>query len=100
MKLTSSRKQYDESFKREAVRLVVEEGLSAYSVERDLGISNGSISHWKKALAADPKHAFPGKGRLKPPAEEVRQLQRENDILRQEREILKKALAIFSKEPK
>ena len=99
MQSTSSRKQYDQSFKREAVRLVVEEGLSAYSVERDLGISNGSIFHWKKALAEDPKHAFPGKGRLKPPSEEVRQLQRENDILRQEREILKKALAIFSKEP-
>lgn len=100
MKSTSSRKQYDESFKREAVRLVVDEGLSAYSVERDLGISNGSISHWRKALAEDPQYAFPGKGRLKPPAEEVRQLQRDNDILRQERDILKKALAIFSKEPK
>jgi transposase len=37
---------------------------------------------------------------LKAPAEEIRQLQRENDILRQERDILKKALAIFSKEPK
>ena len=95
-----SRKQYDESFKREAVRLVVEEGRSAYSVEQDLGISNGSISHWKKALAEDSKHAFPGKGRLKPAEEEIRQLQRENDILRQERAILKKALAIFSKEPK
>jgi len=93
-------KKYDESFKREAVRLVVEEGLSACSVERDLGISNGSISHWKKALAEDPKHAFPGKGRLKPAEEEIRQLQRENTILRQERDILKKALAIFSKEPK
>jgi transposase len=43
------------------------------------------------------RHAFPGSGHLTPPEEEMRRLQRENEILRQERDILKKALAIFSK---
>jgi len=42
---------------------------------------------------------FPGKGRLSPEDEELRQLRRENNRLRMERDILKKAVAIFSKEP-
>ena len=42
---------------------------------------------------------FPGKGRLSPEDEELRQLRRENKRLRMERDILKKAVAIFSKEP-
>ena len=91
---------YDEGFKREAVRLVEEEGRSAFSVERDLGISNGLIARWRKALSKDAEHPFPGKGRQKSDEEELRRLKRENEILRQERDILKKALAIFSKTPK
>jgi len=97
MKSKHSPNKYDEAFKREAVRLVTEDGRSASSVERDLGISNGCISRWKKALSEDSEHPFPGKGRLRPADEELRRLQRDNDILRQERDILKKALAIFSK---
>ena len=42
------------------------------------------------------EHAFPGHGRLTPEQERIRQLERENEILRQERDILKKAVAIFS----
>ena len=99
MKSKYSPNKYDESFKREAVRLVREEGRSAASVERDLGIGNGAISRWRKALSDDSEHPFPGKGRLRPADEELRSLQRENNILRQERDILKKALAIFSKGP-
>ena len=99
MKSKYSLNKYDESFKREAVRLVTEEGRSAASVERDLGIGNGAISRWRKALSEDSEHPFPGKGRLRPADEELRSLQRENNILRQERDILKKALAIFSKGP-
>ena len=93
-------KSYDEAFKREAVRLVEEEGRSACSVERDLGISNGVIARWRKALSGDSEHPFPGKGRQKPEGSELRRMKRENEILRQERDILKKALAIFSKTPK
>jgi len=99
MKSKYSPNRYDEAFKREAVRLV-EEGRSAFSVERDLGIGNGVISRWRKALSKSSEHPFPGKGRQKPDEEELWRLKRENDILRQERDILKKALAIFSKTPK
>lgn len=100
MKSKYSPKKYDDAFKREAIRLVEEEGRSAFSVERDLGIGNGAISRWRKALSEDSEHPFPGKGKQRLSEEELRRLQRENDILRQERDILKKALAIFSKAPK
>jgi transposase len=46
------------------------------------------------------EHAFPGKGHMKTPEEEIRQLQRENEDLKEEKDILKKALAIFSKHPR
>jgi transposase len=56
------------------------------------------IRRWREALEQEPKgsEAFPGKGHLPPEPEELRRLRRENDRLREEREILKKALAIFS----
>jgi transposase len=95
-----SPKKYDDDFKREAVRLVTEEGRSAASVERDLGIGNGAISRWRKSLSEDSKTPFPGKGKQRPEEAELRRLKRENEILQQERDILKKALAIFSKAPK
>ena len=63
----------------------------------DLGIHENTIYKWMRQYKADPGGAFPGKGRLKPQDEEFRRLQRENEVLREEREILKKALAIFSK---
>ena len=99
MKSKYSPNKYDDAFKREAVHLVTAAGRSASSVERDLGIGNGAISRWRKALSEDSEHPFPGKGRLKPADEELRRVQRENDLLRQERDILKKALVIFSKGP-
>ena len=100
MKSKYSPNKYDEAFKREAVRLVEEEGRSAHSVERELGVGNGAISRWQKALSEDSEHPFPVKGRQRPMEEEFRRLQRENEILRQERDILKKAVAIFSKAAK
>ena len=47
----------------------------------------------------DGEHAFPGKGRLKPDDEELRRLKLENERLRREHDILKKAVAIFSEDP-
>jgi transposase len=51
-----------------------------------------------KTSWADNSQAFPGKGHLKPDEEELRRLRRENELLRQERDILKKATAFFAKE--
>ena len=92
-------KRYDKEFKIEAVRLALEPGNTQAGIERDLGISQGIISRWKRQLAKDGKHAFPGKGHLKPEDEKFLRLMRENERLRRERDILKKAVAIFSEDP-
>jgi transposase len=54
------------------------------------------LYRWKRGLAEEGENAFPGHGRLVPEQERVRQLEREVEILRQERDVLKKAVAIFS----
>ncbi len=84
-----TRKEYDAAFKREAVRLASEPGVKDRAVEKDLGLYQGAIRHWRSELEADSKTAFPGVGHLKPQDEELRQLRRERDIL-------KKAAAYFS----
>ena len=92
-------KRYDKEFKIEAVRLASEPGNTQSGIERDLGISQGIISRWKHELLKDGDLAFPGKGRQKPVDDEMRRLKRENEKLRRERDILKKAVAIFSEDP-
>ena len=91
------RRKYDRQFKLEAVRLVTEDGRKATEVARNLGIHVNLIYLWKKRLAEDPMEAFPGLGNLKSSDAELRQLQRELADVKEERDILKKALAIFSK---
>ena len=87
---------YDKIFKQEAVNLVHTSGKSQRQVAEDLGIAMSTLSRWCSELAANGERAFVGSGNLQPEAEEVRRLRRENEVLRQERDILKKALTIFS----
>lgn len=94
------RNQYDKAFKLEAVRLIVEGGRSVASVARDLGVNANSLHHWRKQFGKDGMEAFPGHGRLKPADEELRRLKRELQIVTQERDILKKAIAFFAKHGK
>ncbi len=91
-------KKYDESFRREAVRLVEEERMSCAQVERDLGITTSLVSRWRKALKEDKQVPFPGRGYQRPEQAELTQLKRENARLKRERDILKKAMAIFSED--
>ena len=93
------KRHIDKEFKIEAVRLASEPGNTQTGIERDLGISHGIISRWKRELRKDGDQAFPGKGRLKLDDDEMRRLKRENERLRRERDILKKAVAIFSEDP-
>ena len=92
-------KRYDKEFKIEAVQLASEPGNTQAQIERNLGIGQGIISRWKRQLKSDGEYAFPGKGNLKPQDEEMRNLKREVEKLRRERDILKKAVAIFSEDP-
>ena len=96
---TGKKRKYDPEFKREAVRLSLEKGKTARSVERDLGLWQGAVAYWRRELAKDPEQAFPGKGNLKARDAEVSDLQKELERVTRERDILKKAVAIFSKEP-
>ncbi len=92
------RKQYSAEFKREAVRLVTDKGLSLAQAARDLGINDNLLGRWKKQMESDAERAFPGHGQ--PQDEEVARLRREVEVLRQERDILKKAVGIFSQAPR
>ncbi len=94
------RKTYTREFKMEAVRLITEKGYSIAEASRNLGIDYSVLRRWKKQLADDPQNAFPGKGRLKAPDEQLRRLQHELDRVTEERDILKKALAYFAEDQK
>ena len=95
--MTKARRQYSREFKQEAVQLLATSGKSASQLERELGLGQGNLWRWKREFAADGKNAFPGQGRLTPEQERLRRLERELEIVRQERDILKKAVAIFSR---
>ena len=91
------RRKYDKEFKVEAVKLLLESGKPADEVAENLGINSGNLTRWKREYREDAENAFRGKGRLKEDDEKLRRLMKENADLKQEREILKKALAIFSR---
>ena len=87
---------YTREFKQQAVHLFENSRKSKTEIARDLGISDSALSKWCKDFGNLGEEAFPGKGHQIPIEEENRKLRRENDISRQEREILKKALGIFT----
>ena len=96
--MEEKRSKYTREFKLEALRLLSTSGKSGREIEADLGIGSGSIYRWRKQLEAEGSEgirAFPGNGR--PRDEELAQLRKENAILREERDILRKAVAIFSR---
>ena len=96
--MSISKKRYDAGFKREAVRLADNSEKGDSAIERELMLYQGAIRTWRKALRSDPVDAFPGTGHMKPAEEEIRHLRRELEEVRQERDILKKAMAIFTKD--
>src|SRR5579859_3631358 len=95
--MSKVQKTYTQEFKREAVRLVQTSGKSIAQVARELGISDSSIHQWRKELAEHGAEAFPGSGHQTAQEEEVRRLKRELEVVKQERDILKKAIGIFSR---
>jgi transposase len=94
--MAQKRRKYTGEFKLEAVRLWQTTEKSAREVEDDLGIARGLLYRWKSQLTAKGEDAFNGQGRMSAPEEEIRRLKRELEIVKQERDILKKAVAIFS----
>ena len=89
-----ARKQYSCEFKQEAVRLVTEERMSVAQVSRDLGITEKVLHRWKKEQIQHGAKAFPGHGQ--PIEAELARLRREVEVLKRERDILKKATIFFA----
>ena len=91
----ATRKTYTLGFKLDAVKLVTERGLSRARVARDLGIGTQTLRNWLRTFTdtdAAPTGATD--------AQQLAALRRENELLREERDILKKALGIFSRVPR
>ena len=94
------RRVFSAEFKREAVSLVRDRGVAIRQAALDLGIHEGVLGRWVREIKGDAKQAFPGRGKLKPDDAEVARLKRELSKTRMERDILKKAIAYFAKEPR
>ena len=83
-------------FRAEAVRLVVEEGKTASQVARDLDLTHSSLCGWIRQAKVDAGKGPPG-ALTSAERERLRQLEKENRVLRMERDILSKATAFFAK---
>ena len=90
------RRRFDDDFKAQAVRLVLDEGKSVGSVARDLDLTETALREWVKRAQADRTNGRTGLTTAE--REELARLRKENRILREEREILKKAAAFFANE--
>lgn len=84
-----ARKHYSQQFKRDAIRLVTDEGYSLAKAAAAIGVSQTTLVNWKKTLEPAEQANM---------AEELRKLRAENRQLRMERDILKKAATFFAKE--
>lgn len=96
--MARKRPSYSLEFKQEAVRLVNEEDMTYTQVAKDLGICKSTIRAWCKKTEAGELSGNGPSREGETAEEELARLRRENRILREEREILKKAAAFFAKE--
>jgi len=99
----SQRRKYDRDFKRNAVLLSQEPGRTVSQVAKNLGIGKDLLYRWRREyLHSNGRSAFPGNGIEALTAEEkrIKELEKKLRDTEMERDILKKAVAIFSKAPK
>jgi transposase len=97
--MPSSRPPYPQEFKIEAVKLYQTSGKSLQEIASDLGVSTNSLREWvKRAETDDVSKGASRSGLTSDEREELSRLQHENKVLREEREILKKAAAFFAQE--
>ena len=89
------RRQFDDDFKAQAVRLVLDDGKTVAAVARDLDLTESAVREWVKRAQADRTHGRTGLTTAE--REELARLRKENRELRVDREILKKAAAFFAR---
>lgn len=96
------RRKYDPDFKRNAVQLTEEPGRTVATVAKNLGIGKDLIYRWRREHRNGQDLAFPGNGReaLTSQQQKIRKLERKLKDTEMERDILKKAMAIFSRTSK
>lgn len=97
--MVSRRRRFNREFKIETVKLVTDSDNSVPQIAVDMGIHPNTLYRWVQQYSEKPQEAFPGTGHMTSEAEMIRHLKRENERLKMERDILKKAMAIFSKDP-
>ena len=98
-KTTRVRRSFTPEFKRDAIRLV-KQGKSVTEVARDLGIARSLLQYWMREQRGEREKASSSRERLPSDAERIRQLEKELRDAREERDILKKALAYFADDQK
>lgn len=98
--MSESRRQFSVEFKREAVQLIVQQGLSVAEAARRLDVRESLLRRWRKALETTKSVSKPAVIQPSALEVEVRQLREEVRRLTIEREILKKATMFFAKESK
>ena len=96
MGIKQVRRKFPRDFKREVVRSLLEEQRQVLDVAREHDIHPNILHRWKREYLLYNDNAFPGKGHTKHPREEMDRLQKELESVKEERDILKKALAILS----
>ena len=96
------RRTYDPDFKRNAVKLTEEPGRTVAEVADNLGLSKDLLYRWRRSQQHNKELAFPGHGReaLTPQEQKIKELEKKLKNAEMERDILKKAMAIFSRAPK
>jgi transposase len=92
------RRTYTKEFKLEAVHLAESRNEKIRDIAKNLGISPNILNRWIREFHSDTQYSFPGHGKMKEPDEELRQLRKELADTKMERDILKKALAFFSRQ--
>ena len=90
------RRQFTDEFKAGAVRLVLDEGKTVGAAARDLDLTETALREWVKRARADRTHGRTGLTTAE--REELARLRKENRILQEERDILKRAAAFFAKQ--
>ena len=96
------RRSFTREYKLEAVRLVIEGKHTVAEVAQSLDIRPDMLRAWRRQVEGRPqlaaKDLFRGHGKISSQEEEMSRLRRDNELLRQERDFLKKAAAYFAKE--
>jgi len=93
----SHSRRFTKEFEAEAVQLVQTSGRTQREIAADLGIGLSTLVRWI-GRNRDRQIDYPPPGRQEDVAAELKRLRRENEILRQERDILKRATAFFARE--